>query len=658
MIYKILHLYLFFIFFICFSQNIFSEDLVNNLSVGEKEETLSGIVYSIKLKGKIPPDIIEQLKTYSLLEKLKKNLPGSITGLGKRADKDKKKFRKILAANGYLGATVSFRISAKEDHAVVKFSIKTGPQYQVLDIKMDPSDNPALFKNYGKDVLSDILDIKVFDVVKFEKILSSIKSLKRYLNENGYPNATVHTPTGYVDHEKKGLTLVYKMHTGVLTRIKSTKIIDVSDSEELFVRNRLIWKNGDIYSASMVDKTRGLLSSTQLISSIIVKLEPTDFRDCIIDEKENPVPQDVDIKLFIKKNYPRSIGVGLRYSLSEKLGGNFYWHHNNFLEKHHHLGVSFKYFKDYKRLKLEYDIYDFYMPLQELSSKIELLKEDNQLLYSGKVQYFSSIIKRPFKGIVDYHAGVGLIIENALLKQNNLFIDNSNFIDKHQILGFPMIVDINNIKNKKNPLSGMGISAELTPYIGKMVGTKNIMRLITKIVYFLPLSASPLGDPWFVLATRMRFGKLFVQDNIRPPLNKRFYSGGAESVRAYGQKKLSPYVFIKGLDKNNNPYPSDVAFIGGRSIVEFSSELRYRYNKDWGLSMFVDGAMVNAPFSKNGTFENIRFLWGPGFGVQYFTSFAPIKVDIALPMKIRKIPGTNKKIDSIVQFYISIGQEF
>ncbi len=656
--YKKLYLYLTIIFFGCTVQSILCSQLAVKKDLVEKEDDSAGITYSLKFKGKIPTDIIEQFKTCSLLEKLKKSLPGSITGLGKRADKDKKKFRKVLAANGYLGASVSFRISAKEDYAVVKFSINTGPQYQISEIKIEASDNPYLFKECGKDILSDIVGIKIFDIAKFEKILESIKILKRYLNEKGYPNAIVHTPTGYVDHEKHALKLLYKVHSGVLTRIKSTKITGVTESEERFIRNRLLWKNGDIYSASSVDKTRGVLSGTQLISSLIVKLEPVDFRDCILDENDKPIPQDVLMKLIVKKNYPRSIGVGLRYSLSEKLGGNFYWHHNDFLGKQQHFGGSLKYFKDYKRLKFEYDVYDFYRPLQELGLKAEFLKEDNPLLYGGKVQSLSGIIKRPFSEILDFQMGMGLMIENALLTQSNLLIENNNFVDKHQLIGIPFTVDMNNIKNKKNPLSGMGISGGITPYFGKMVDTKNIIRLIVKGVYFLPISASPLGEPWFVIATRLRFGKLFVENSVRPPLNKRFYSGGSESVRAYGHKKLSPYAFIKGLDKNNVPYARDVIFIGGRSLVEFSTELRYRYNKDWGASVFADGAMVTSPFTKNGNFENSRFLWGPGIGLQYFTAFAPIKVDIAMPMKIRKIPGTNKKIDGFVQFYISIGQEF
>ncbi|MDC0002879.1 BamA/TamA family outer membrane protein [Porticoccaceae bacterium] len=45
-------------------------------------------------------------------------------------------------------------------------------------------------------------------------------------------------------------------------------------------------------------------------------------------------------------------------------------------------------------------------------------------------------------------------------------------------------------------------------------------------------------------------------------------------------------------------------------------------------------------------------LWGAGLGLRYYTSFAPIRFDIGVPLNQRA------EIDDSFQIYISIGQAF
>ena len=67
------------------------------------------------------------------------------------------------------------------------------------------------------------------------------------------------------------------------------------------------------------------------------------------------------------------------------------------------------------------------------------------------------------------------------------------------------------------------------------------------------------------------------------------------------------------------------------------------------INRFIDGGNVYddelPDFSTN-------LQWSTGFGVRYFTTFGPLRLDFGFPLNRRA------GIDDFMQFYISIGQAF
>ncbi|MEI6419109.1 MAG: BamA/TamA family outer membrane protein, partial [Sphingomonadales bacterium] len=109
------------------------------------------------------------------------------------------------------------------------------------------------------------------------------------------------------------------------------------------------------------------------------------------------------------------------------------------------------------------------------------------------------------------------------------------------------------------------------------------------------------------------------------------------SVRGYDFQGVGP----RGLDGSPT---------GGNAITEASVEARYRFTafgNDLGLVAFMDAGQVYENSLPN--FNGLRL--GAGLGVRYYTSFGPVRVDIATPLKRRA--G-----EPVVAFYVSIGQAF
>jgi len=86
-----------------------------------------------------------------------------------------------------------------------------------------------------------------------------------------------------------------------------------------------------------------------------------------------------------------------------------------------------------------------------------------------------------------------------------------------------------------------------------------------------------------VLAMRFRFGTIMGA----VPVTERYFAGGAQSHRGFGNRRLSPPLF----DADGTRVP-----IGGAALVETGPELRVPIGSLWGVDVgvaaFLDGGDV------------------------------------------------------------------
>jgi len=188
-----------------------------------------------------------------------------------------------------------------------------------------------------------------------------------------------------------------------------------------------------------------------------------------------------------------------------------------------------------------------------------------------------------------------------------------------------------------------------------------------------------LGQRRNVLATLVRVGwvRAFVGRNGDAVLHpsKRFYAGGSQSVRGYGENQLGPRILtlphgylsnartasgapcdanspaIRFCDPNtardstgDRPLVGDDKFtprpLGGTSLLEGSVEYRFPlpFIKNLGGAVFVDGAAVGERVFDplTGGVTSLKDLVSgtgaitPGFGIRYYSPVGPIRVDLGI----------------------------
>ncbi|HEY8352727.1 MAG TPA: BamA/TamA family outer membrane protein, partial [Sphingomonadales bacterium] len=185
--------------------------------------------------------------------------------------------------------------------------------------------------------------------------------------------------------------------------------------------------------------------------------------------------------------------------------------------------------------------------------------------------------------------------------------------------------------NLFDPTRGTRLLYTLRPYIGEQNG----------ILQFL-INDATASAYWslddrsrYVAAARLRLGSITGAGLLRLPADKRFYAGGGASIRGYRYQSAGP------LDPEGTP-------IGGRSLMEAGVELRVKVTETIGVVPFLEAGKVSSGALPD--FDGDVF-WGAGLGLRYYTSFAPIRLDVAIPLNKRRE-------DNAYQIYISLGQSF
>jgi outer membrane protein insertion porin family len=179
----------------------------------------------------------------------------------------------------------------------------------------------------------------------------------------------------------------------------------------------------------------------------------------------------------------------------------------------------------------------------------------------------------------------------------------------------------------------------------------------------------PSRDPRSqVLAAHVRLG--FVRPlgtNILHP-RSRFYAGGSQSVRGYGENQLGPKILTISLDTLAKDRPSCnttseatvrqtcspnaqglrnrdfmIRPVGGTSLVEASVEYRMPVGRKIEYAAFLDGAFVggNAIGDLSDSLSLPRFSMAvtPGVGFRYKSPVGPIRVDLGYnPKRTENLP--------------------
>jgi translocation and assembly module TamA len=570
------------------------------------------INYQVKIAIEGDASVESIVRNNAQLIRLQEKPPISTNALRYRAREDKERIRQALQAQGFLDAAVGFEIDHRIKEKMVTLRVKTGQPYKVADFELEVIDQDEKFI-FTKDKLSRVVNLNMGQTVDYTKAYEAALRLKRFLQNHGYPFVVVSDPEAVIDRYKK--ELIYQFHI----ELKGFKVFDATvvkgqkEISEAFIRNRLAWQEGGLFDERLVEKTKRKLIDTELFSGVYLK----------------PVQMDgkVPMELELTEGPPRLISAGVKYSLTDGYGARVHWEHKNFFGGAERLELTGQLSERDSFAQLDYTIPDVLFPNNNFLAKAKA-KYDITKAYKGTTYHAVGKLKHQYNDHWSYYYGLDYEI-------SRLTRDGEKF--NRKFVGFPVGTFLDTSNDPINPYKGGKLDFEVTPYYGSFEHDRKMMRVKGRASYYLRLIKKDV----LVLAFWMRGGMIYFAKGSEIPLNRRFYAGGAGSVRGYGYQMIGP------IDRHRKPE-------GGRSLVDFGLEPRYRLTEKIGVAAFFEGGSVTK--SDSPSLNSAHFLYGVGLGLRYYTEIGPFRLDVAIPTKRRTVKG--RKIDAPFQIYLSIGQAF
>ena len=586
---------------------VYADDSQDKTSGNVTEK--GGFSYRIEFTDLEDKDLTSLFKATSRLIALKNHPPLTPSALERRIRTDIDIFQKVLRSEGYYDGKLTYRIGAEQRPVRIFIDVHAGPRYRLKRYEIEyvgPGSDTGGLSRKPEDA-----GLSLEEPARAQLIVDARQSLLQTLAGSGHPLAAVIDQKVIVDHADQSMSVTIQIEPGETARFGSMTVEGTTSVYADYVESFVPWKEGDVFDQGKIKELRHRLLVTGLFATVAV-------------ERPNQLNQEgmLPVTIRVNERRHRSIALTGRWSTDEGFAVGGLWEHRNLLGRQERMTLT----TEIEEIRQEFNV-SFMKP--------DFLRQDQNLTTDGSLAYEdTSAYKGP---LTRFHAG----LERTISKKWNILagipVEFSNLTDsegarKVFLYGLEVQGDRDTSNDRLDPSGGTHLRLSLRPYKGK--GDDDITFLMSEITgtaYYAPGD----GDR-FIFAGRVKIGSIVGEETSALPANKRLYSGGGASIRGYKYQSVGP------LEQDETP-------LGGRSLLEIGAELRIKVTNTIGGAVFIEGGNV---YDDEFPDTSVDLQWAAGFGIRYFTSVGPLRLDFGFPLNPRE------DIDDSMQFYISIGQAF
>jgi len=584
--------------------------------VGACKEEGTIVVHSLKFEGVRAVD--EGRLRAALATKQSSKIPwGKKTYFDRsRFDADLKRIEAFYTDRGY------------PDARVTGFDVKLNPQQTQVDVTVKIAEGEPVTVGsidfVGFDVipeahLNDLkarMPIKVGQPRDRQFVVSTHEMALNELRDHGYPYSKVSTAENAPSNPKQ-VVITFTAEPGPEAYFGEVEIAGNKSVSDRVIRRELTFKPGDLYQRSLVQDSQRRLYGLELfqfanIETLNPELQPT----------------EVPTRVTVAEGNHQRVNFGVGYGTEEKERVDAEYHHVNFFGGARTAGAHVRYSSLDRGVRLEFNQPFFFRPHFSLGG-------EGQQWYTYTPAYRSVVSggKATLTHRQNPHTSWSISLTS---EHDNSEIAPEVLRDPRQrpalialglnVLTGTQIGTLNatgfdfqhsTADNLLNAHRGYQIAFHAEQAGRLVAGTFKYWATSIDGRHYLPIS----GDS-ITLASRLQIGNIrpFGQDQIAVPLSKKFFLGGATSIRGWGRYEVSP--LSEGLP------------IGGNSMLAFSEEVRAILHGNLGGVVFLDAGNV---WAESGGFKlgDLRYAIGPG--LRYQTPIGPIRFDVGY--QLNPIPG-------------------
>lgn len=532
--------------------------------------------------------------------------------------------------NGYINFKVSepkVELTTDKKAMTVAIAMTEGEKYSVglIDFKGDLLET--------KEELAKKLKMKTGEVFSRAQLRQEISSFTDFYADKGYAFANVN-PLTALNNQKKIIDIMFDFEKGEKVYIDRINITGNGKTRDKVIRREMRISEGELYSATGLKKSKQNIMNLGYFEEATVatsKGKGDNKLNLDVNVKEKPTGTFSigggysSLDGFVAQGSIQQsnlFGYGLKANLSASFGSK---------SSTYSLGVTDPYFLD-TRVSLGGDIY------RTERQFIDYTK----LAYGGDVKAGYQISDTLNTFLMYKLEQTTMLKESFALQRTRDLYPELVTMSNSTTSSITASISRNVTDYRVDPSSGMTNSLSVE-YAG-LGGTNKFVRSIAKTAQFVPVGFGTV----FMLQGTLGY---IQEAGAKVPIDEKFYLGGINTIRGYGNRTVSPY---KSTDQTD-PVTGDITgkqrvYLGGDSEAIFNAEFTVPLIKEAGLKgvLFFDAG--NAVAGIGDVLSTLHTSYG--FGIRWFSPIGPLRLEYGIPLNPRK------GIDSSGRLEFSIGNFF
>lgn len=560
-------------------------------------------------------------------------------------DRDVKRIEAFYADRGYPQAKVvgvDVALNDAKDKVAITVEINEGEPVIIEDVIFDGLD---VIPAHHLERLEARLPIAPGKPRDQRFILASHDMTVAELRDHGFPYGSVRMVERPGSTEMR-VQLTVAADAGPQAVFGAISIEgDVSVDEDV-IRRELAFDEGDLYQLSRITETQRRIYSLELFQFVTVTPR--------LPEDRSPA---VPVVVTVAEGKHRRLQLAGGYGSEEKARGRINWRHVNFgggartgeveakassLEQ----GLRGSFLEPFLlqrglSLRLSGSTWWANEPVYEYRSsggRIGLIKDFSRAGFSGERGVRNTVSATLIQEYEDYTIAPTVLADPTFRDELiALGLDPETGRGSGTVTAIELDFSRTTAAQPLDPRQGYVVNGHVEKAGRFLRGTFDYTEYLGEVRGYVPVGSR------FVWANRARTGTLAGPSAALIPFYKRYFVGGSSSIRGWGRYQVSP------LTPAGQP-------IGGRTMMEVSTEARFAVRGKLGAVLFVDGGNVwEGPWEV----QVNKLRWAAGPGIRYDTPIGPMRFDVGVqlnPIDGLALEGNPERRKWRLHF--SIGQAF
>ena len=545
------------------------------------------------------------------------------------------------------------------DAKVASYDVKLNDKQDAVDVTVNVEEGQPIVVEAIEYVGFDVLPAGELDELKARIALKQQAPLDRAVaqasreaaldevKDHGYPYATVRI-TERPGGSDRARVLTLTATPGTLARYGEIAVEGNTSVSDNVVTRQLTFRPNRRFRLSQLQESQRRLYSLETFQ--FANIEP------VVEEGQQP--EIVPVKVTVTEGKHRKVNFGLGYGSEEKGRASIDWRHVNFFGGARTLQLEGGYSALSKGGRVNFRQPYLFGPRYNLLTTAQSWHRDEPAYdittRGGRVSLERTFARR---GPLSQRQGLTSlsmtytnefqsykVADFALADPTahdlliSLGLDPLNGTARGLLSSLDFDIHRSTADSTVNARRGYTLDAHLERAGSFLRGDYDFAETILEGRYYLALGERA------VVAVKARGGSIGTPrgENLRVPFFRRYFLGGASSLRGWGRFEVSP--LHNGLT------------IGGHTMFESSAELRAPVWGNLSAVLFADAGNV---WNDAWAFDlgDLRYDVGPG--LRYLTPIGPIRADLGFqlnPLEGLLIDG--KPQSRRFRFHFSIGQAF